>query len=62
MVIKMKKAVSFTLEEENIQQLKTLAHQKKMTVSDLVDSIIELYLLNNERRDMGGILRTDKEG
>jgi predicted DNA-binding ribbon-helix-helix protein len=51
---KMKKAVSFTLEEENIEQLKTLARQKNMTVSDLVDSIIE-YLLNNKRGDMGGI-------
>jgi predicted DNA-binding ribbon-helix-helix protein len=46
----MKKIVSLTLEEENIEQLKTLAHQKNMTVSDLVDSIIELYLLNNEKR------------
>jgi predicted DNA-binding ribbon-helix-helix protein len=42
----MKVVKSFTLEEKNIQELVSIAKKKNMTASELLDSIIELYLLN----------------
>ena len=46
---RMKKIRAFTLDEENLNLLKTKAQKVGTTVSEFLDSILEDYFLNQER-------------
>jgi hypothetical protein len=45
----MKKAVCITLEEESINQLKSAAEDLGVSLSELLDSILEFYFYNLDK-------------